>query len=70
LATHKKHPDLIAGSNGRFDQAELSPDATMAVIAGAGGVFIVDATSGKPVGTMKAFGEAVDVAVEWGAQPR
>lgn len=66
LATHQKQPDLITGSNGQFDQVDLSPDATMAVIAGAGGVFIVDATSGKPVGSMKAFGKAVDVAVEWG----
>jgi DNA-binding beta-propeller fold protein YncE len=70
LVTHQKHPDLITGSNGRFDQAELSPGATMAVISGAGGVFIVDATGGQPVATMKGFGEAVDVIVEWGAQKR
>jgi DNA-binding beta-propeller fold protein YncE len=70
LTTHQKHPDLITGSTGQFDQADLSPDARMAVIAGAGGVFIVDATSGKPVGTMKPFGQVVDAIVEWGAQKR
>ncbi|MGE4085368.1 MAG: hypothetical protein AB7H93_20435 [Vicinamibacterales bacterium] len=65
LATHQKQPDLITGGNGRFDQAELSPDARTAVISGAGGVFIVDATSSKPVGRMMAFDDAVDVFVEW-----
>jgi DNA-binding beta-propeller fold protein YncE len=70
LNTHQKHPDLITGSAGQFDQAELSPDAKVAVISGAGGVFIVDATSGKPVGTMKAFKQVVDVAVEWGGRAR
>jgi DNA-binding beta-propeller fold protein YncE len=70
LATHQKHPDLITGSNGQFDEADLAPDGKMAVISGAGGVFIVDATSGKPIGTMKPFGQAVDVVVEWGAPKR
>ena len=70
LNTRQKHPDLIAGSNGRFDQADLAPDAKIAVISGAGGVFIVDATGGTPIGTMKPFGQAVSVVVEWGAQKR
>ncbi|MGD9905162.1 MAG: YncE family protein [Vicinamibacterales bacterium] len=65
LATHQKRPNLITDSNGQFDAADLSPDAKVAVISGAGGVFIVDATSGTPVGTMKAFQRAVDVVVEW-----
>ena len=67
LATHQKKADVVTGTTGNFDQAELSPDGRLAVIHGSGGVLLVDATSGSPVGTFKTFGRVADVAVEWGA---
>lgn len=70
LATRKKRADVVTDSQGQFNQAELSPDSKVAVISGAGGVLVVDATSGKPVGTMKAFVRVVEVITEWGGPSR
>lgn len=70
LVTHQKRPDLIAGSAADFDEAELSPDATLAVISGSGGVLLVEAAGGKAVGTMKAFSRVTGVVVDWGTTAR
>jgi DNA-binding beta-propeller fold protein YncE len=70
LATNQKLADVVTDTSGNFDRAELSPDARLAVVYGSGGVLIVDASSGKAVGTMKTFGLVTGVVVEWGAQPR
>jgi DNA-binding beta-propeller fold protein YncE len=67
LATHQKKADVVTGTTGNFNQAELAPDGRLAVIHGSGGVLLVDATSGTPVGTFKTFGRVADVVVEWGA---
>ena len=67
LATHDKQADLIADTTGSFASSVLSPDARTAVIYGTGGVLIVDATSGKPVATMKAFRRVAAVDIDWSA---
>jgi YVTN family beta-propeller protein len=68
LATHDKQADLIADATGNFASSALSPDARTAVIYGSGGVVIVDATSGKPVATMKAFRRVAAVEIDWSAE--
>ncbi|AMY08690.1 PQQ-dependent catabolism-associated beta-propeller protein [Luteitalea pratensis] len=65
FATHQKS-DVLSAAAGRFDRAELSPDGRTALISGPGGVMIVDATSGRPVGTFKPFGVVADIAMDWG----
>ena len=67
LATHQKKADVVTDATGNFASSELSPDAGIAVIHGTGGVLIVDASSGKPVGTMKTFGRVAAVEIDWGA---
>jgi YVTN family beta-propeller protein len=69
LTSHEKVADIVTGSKAAFNSAELSPDAKLAVIHGPGGVLLVNASSGKPVGTMKPFTRVVDVAIDW-ARPR
>ena len=66
LATHQKQADVITDASGNFASSALSPDARTAVIYGAGGVVIVDATSGKPVATVKAFRHVAAVEIDWG----
>jgi DNA-binding beta-propeller fold protein YncE len=68
-ATHKKQADGVTDTTGNFASAELSPDARVAVVHGSGGVLVVDAAGGKPVGTMKTFGRVVAVEIDW-AQER
>jgi DNA-binding beta-propeller fold protein YncE len=70
LTTHQKRPDLVAGSAADFDEAELSPDASLAVISGSGGVLLVEAAGGKAVGTMKVFSRVAGVIVDWGHAAR
>lgn len=70
LATNQKLADVVTDSKGNFNRSELSPDAPLAVVHGTGGVLIVDASSGKAVGTMKTFGHVSGVVVEWGPQKR
>ncbi|MCC7176949.1 MAG: hypothetical protein IT177_01000 [Acidobacteria bacterium] len=67
LATHEKQADLIAEGTGNFASSALSPDGRTAVIYGTGGVVIVDASSGKPVATMKAFRRVAAVEIDWSA---
>jgi len=67
LATHEKQADLIADTTGNFASSVLSPDGRTAVIHGTGGVVIVDASSGKPVATTKAFRRVAAVEIDWGA---
>ncbi len=67
LATHLKLPDVITDATGNFANSALSPDARTAVIHGTSGVLIVDASSGKPVGTMKAFRRVAAVEIDWGS---
>jgi DNA-binding beta-propeller fold protein YncE len=67
LATHEKQADVIADKTGNFASSALSPDGRTAVIHGTGGVLIVDARSGKPVATMKAFRRVAAVEIDWGA---
>ena len=64
--SHEKLAPLVTSSNAAFSQAALSPDAKLAVIHGPGGVAIVNATSGKAVGTMLPFTRVVDVTIDWG----
>ena len=66
LATHEKGADVATAAKADFDRAELSPDGRVAVIAGTGGVMIVDATNGRPSATFKPFGLVADVAMDWG----
>jgi YVTN family beta-propeller protein len=66
LGTHQKQADVVAKSTGDFDSAELSPDGRLAVISGPGGVLVVEASGGRPVGAFTAFGRVADVAVDWG----
>ena len=68
LTTHQKQADVVTGTTGNFDRAELSPDSRLAVIHGSGGVLFVNAASGRPVGTFKPFGRVAGVAVDWGAR--
>ena len=42
LTTHKKQADVVTGTTGNFERAELSPDASVAVVHGSGGVLVVD----------------------------
>lgn len=65
LASHEKLADVVTDSPGNFDRAELAPDARVAVISGSGGVLVVHASSGKPVGTLMSFRNVVDVAIDW-----
>lgn len=67
LVAHQKLADVITDATGSFTSSALSPDAGTAVIWGAGGVAIVDATSGKPVGSVKAFRRVAAVEIDWGA---
>ena len=67
LATHLKQADVTSDATGNFASSALSPDARIAVIHGPGGVLIVDASSGKPVGTMKAFRRVTAVEIDWGS---
>ena len=64
--SHEKLAPLVTSTNAAFGQATLSPDAKLAVIRGTGGVAIINATSGKPLGTMLPFTRVVDVAIDWG----
>ena len=68
LASHEKLPNLATDSSAAFVRAELSPDATLAVIQGASAVMVVNAASGKLVGTLVPFKKVVDMAIDWGAQ--
>jgi hypothetical protein len=63
LATHQKRADVVTDSTGNFDHGELSPDGRMAVIHGSGGVLVVDAASGSPVGTFKKFDKVAGVDI-------
>lgn len=65
FATHQKRADLVSDITGNLEQGELSPDGRLAVIHGSGGVVLVDATSGSPLGTFKPFGKVVGVAIDW-----
>ncbi len=66
LATNQKLADIVTDSSGNFRRAELSPDGRLAVVHGSGGVLVVNASSGKPVGTMKTFSRIVGVHIDWG----
>jgi YVTN family beta-propeller protein len=66
FASHQKLPDIVASSAAAFDQAHVSPDGRLALVHGPGGLVIVNASSGKAVGTATPFKRIADVAVEWG----
>lgn len=66
LATHQKQADVVTDDSGQFESSALSPDGRSAVVYGPGGLAIVDAASGKLVGTMKAFRRVAAVEIDWG----
>jgi DNA-binding beta-propeller fold protein YncE len=68
LATHQKGADVVSDTSGNFNRAELSPDGRMAVIHGSGGIVVVDASSGSPVGTFKRFGKIVGLDIAWAGE--
>ena len=68
LASHEKLANLATDATADFSRAELSPDATLAVIQGTSGVMVVNAASGKLVGTLVPFKKVVDMAIDWGAR--
>jgi DNA-binding beta-propeller fold protein YncE len=67
LATHQKQADVLSGATADYASSQLSPDGRIAVIHGAGGLAIVDVTSGKPVATTRAFRRVAAVEIDWGA---
>lgn len=66
LATHQKQADVVTLANAGFAESALSPDARIAVVHGTGGVAIVDASGGKPVGVTRTFRRVAAVAIDWG----
>lgn len=68
LVSHEKLPNLATDSKAEFTRAELSPDATLAVVQGASGVMVVNAAGGKLVATVVPFKKVADMAIDWGAR--
>lgn len=68
LASHEKLANLATDSTADFSRADLSPDATLAVIQGTSGVMVVNAATGKLVGTLVPFKQVADMAIDWGAR--
>ncbi len=68
INSHRKLPDLVSGSPAGFERAELSPDASLAVMHGPKGLLFVNVSSGKAVGTMVPGRAIADVEIDWRGQ--